>query len=248
MAEATGPEPQHDQPQPTMDVRAEALALMTIGSDLRRLLARRNSAGEQPSADEIEAIKFVNERLTRLPSEPAAQPAANRPSRPSAASGSAAFATDIQWQDEFLNLLVRTAKRVKRWLEGSDEGTNRLDLPSAPAPDVRLPSDLPDVRDLDSIDPRSDLYQRTCIRLGELLDQSPALKQLSSNGDLDHVSKHLPRRGNSGPGSPALAGIAAMPSLRVGAASGQNREARRAESGRPAHLRSQSPRARSARQ
>ncbi|MEU4528549.1 hypothetical protein AB0F49_10025 [Micromonospora ureilytica] len=208
MAEVTAPEPrrertrltdqQHDQPPRPMDVEVEALALLTLGKDLRELLARRSAAGQTPSEDEVAAIAFVKDRLARLPREATAQPGADGPSRTPATSGSAASAATIQWQDEFLNLLVRAGKKVKRWLDGADGGTERFDPVRVPAPDARLSPELRDLPDVSSLDRLSDLYDRTSTRLSELLDQSPALRRLSSNGDLNGVSRHLPRRGVDG--------------------------------------------------
>ncbi|MEU1590651.1 hypothetical protein [Micromonospora sp. NPDC005710] len=154
----------------------ETLALLTIGNDLAELLARRDRAGQTPSTDEVEAAKFVRDRLARLPQETPARSASDGPSRTPTTSDSAAAAT-IQWQDEFLNLLVRAARKVKRWLFEADK-------PSTP--------DVPDLSGL------GDLRDRTNLRLRELLNQSPALLRLSSNRQLDGVARHLTRHGVGG--------------------------------------------------
>ncbi|MGC4769034.1 hypothetical protein ACLQ25_08615 [Micromonospora sp. DT44] len=245
MPEANAPDPR-GAPRDPIGVEVEALVLVTLGNELRKLWARREAAGQPPSGDVVEAIGIVKERMGRLPlGTPAQGAAAGVPSiTPTAPPvGSAAH---VQWHDEFLNLLVRAARKVKRWLAELDARSDRSD---------RLPIDLRNVPDLSSIDPRSDLYRRTSNRLGALLDQSPVLRRLSSGGYLDGVSRHLPqpmieRREHPIPSSrPGLPGadIAAMPSLRADRAGGPNHDGGRAESSSAAHLPRQQRRATSAR-
>ncbi|MEU7926718.1 hypothetical protein [Micromonospora sp. NPDC049801] len=252
MPEVNAPDPRgsragqhHDRPRDPIEVEVEALALVTLGNELHKLWARREAAGQPPSDDVVEAIGIVKERMGRLPSEtPAQGVAAGVPSTVPTAPpvGSAAH---VQWHDEFLNLLVRTARKVRRWLKELDARSDRSD---------GLPTDLRNLPDLSSIDPRSDLYRRTSNRLGELLDQSPVLRRLSSSGNLDGVSRHLPqlrieRREYPIPSArpgPPLADIAAMPSLRADRAGGPDHDSGRAEPNSPAHLPRQQRRATSA--
>ncbi|MEU0550517.1 hypothetical protein [Micromonospora sp. NPDC005979] len=196
MPEITTPEeqrvPTDQRPEPPgapVDVEAEAVTLMMLGNKLLKLLGDRRNDGQPPSGDEITAIEFVMDRLNRLARRMPEQPAADRPPRAPVTPRSPAYAGSIQWQDEFLNLLVRTAKRVKRWLTDLD-GPERPD--EVPVPDARRSLDLRGVPDLDSVDRRSDLYRRSSARLGELLDQSPALRRLWSQGDLPVASTHAP--------------------------------------------------------
>ncbi|MFI5927775.1 hypothetical protein ACIA3K_17520 [Micromonospora sp. NPDC051543] len=172
-----------------MDIEAEAVTLMILGNELSKLLDARRNDAQPPSQDEITAIEFVMDRLNRLARRMPEQPAADGSSRAPVTPRPPAHAGSIQWQDEFLNLLVRTAKRVRRWLTDLD-GPERPD--EVPVPDARRPLDLREVRDLASVDPRSDLHRRSSARLGELLDQSPALRRLWSQGGLPVVSEHLP--------------------------------------------------------
>lgn len=209
MPEVTAPGPHRErtrltkqrpgQPYRPTDVEVETLALLTLGNDLRKLLDRRNDARRFPAREEVEATNFVRDRLIRLAPATPAEQAADGPARTPSTPDSAARA-NIQWQDEFLNLLVRAAKSVKRWLEGPDERADRLD----PAPAQ------PDLRDLSTIDPRSDLYARTSRKLAELLDQNPALHFLSSNGHLDVASRHVPR-GDAFGGARDLGGVETNP-------------------------------------
>lgn len=203
MPEVTAPEPhrepdrlrrrRRDQPDRPTDVEVEALALVTLANDLRKLLAERQDAGQPPYGDEVEATKFVRDRMARLPREAPARSDAEGPSTTPTTSGSRAAEAGIQWQDEFLNLLVRTARAVKRWLEGADDRADRPETARDSASDLRLPPDLRDLPDLSSVKLGSDLYDRTSARLDELLDQSPALKRLSSSRRLEVVSNRLSR-------------------------------------------------------
>ncbi|WP_433119149.1 hypothetical protein [Micromonospora sp. CA-246542] len=194
-----------------VDIEAEAVTLMMLGNELSKLLDDRRNDGQPPSGDEITAIEFVMDRLNRLARRIPEQPAADGPSRAPVTPRSPAHAGSIQWQDEFLNLLVRTAKKVRRWLRDLD-GPERPDEVSVP--DARRSLDLREVRDLGSVDPRSDLYRRSSTRLGELLDQSPALRRLWSQGHLPVASTHAPPQVFRAPNF-ELAAFASIESVRA---------------------------------
>ncbi|MEK8104336.1 hypothetical protein NKG94_02730 [Micromonospora sp. M12] len=121
------------------------------------------------------------------------QPSADGLSAAPTTSGSRAAEAAIQWQDEFLNLLVRTARSVKRWLKEVDDRADPPERARDSASDLRLPPDLRNLSDLSSVELGSDLYDRTSARLDELLNQSPALKRLAASGQLDVVSNRLSR-------------------------------------------------------
>ncbi|MEU8419592.1 hypothetical protein AB0C15_01785 [Micromonospora sp. NPDC048835] len=219
-----------------MDVSAETVALVTLGNDLQMIVDGRIRAGQHLSRYEIEAIEFVRDRLARLEPKTPEQPAVAGPAAASTTPSPAEREGNVHWHDEFLDLLVRAARKVKVWIRELEDGPDQPDRASTAVPGIPRPLDPGEVRGLGGIDPRSDLYRRSSTRLGELLDQSPALRALWSNGQLNTVSRHRPpqviRRANM-----REAAAAALESLRADPTSALNRAERRNPPHLPPHLR-----------